>query len=75
MNRFIISQNSGIQRATSNYTDFESVDSRSTIGDYVVFVDESGDANLDPIDPRFPMLNLVFCLIRKDHYIDFVVTQ
>lgn len=75
MNRFIVSQNSGIQGPTSTCTDFESLDSRSTIGDYVVFVDESGDANLDPIDPRFPMLNLVFCLIRKDHYIDFVVPQ
>ena len=51
MNRFIVSQNSGIQEPTSTCTDFESLDSRSTIGDYVVFVDESGDANLDPIDP------------------------
>ena len=66
MNRFIISQKSSIQGTTSTCTDLESLDSRSTIGDYVVFVDESGDANLDPIDPRFPMLNLVFCLIRKD---------
>ena len=75
MNRLIFSQNSGIQGATSACTDLESLDSQSTIGDYVVFVDESGDANLDPIDPRFPMLNLVFCLIRKDHYIDFVVPR
>ena len=38
--------------------------SPSTLGDYVIFVDESG-ARLDLIDPRFPMLNLVFCIIRK----------
>ena len=44
-------------------------------GEYVVFVDESGDANLDPIDPRFPMLNLVFCIIRKDHYFDHVTPK
>jgi len=75
MKWFIISQNSGIQGTTRTWTDLESLDSHSTIGDYVMFVDESGDANLDPIDPRFPMLNLVFCLIRKDHYIDFVVPQ
>ena len=43
------------------------------IGDYVVFVDESGDANLESIDPRFPMLNLVFSIIRKDHYFDYLV--
>lgn len=40
-----------------------------------MFVNESGDANLDPIDPRFPMLNLVFCLTRKNHYIGFVIPQ
>ena len=39
----------------------------------MIFVDESGDACLDPINPRFPMLNLVFCVIRKAHYFDHVV--
>ena len=38
-----------------------------------MFVDELGDACLDPIDPRFPMLNLVFYIIRKDYYFDHVV--
>jgi hypothetical protein len=75
MKWFIISQNSGIQGTTSTWTDLESLDSHSTIRDYIVFVDESGDANFDPIDPRFPMLNLVFSLVRKDYYIDFVVPQ
>ena len=37
----------------------------STSGDYVIFVDESRDACLDPIDPRFPMLNLVFCTTER----------
>ena len=42
-------------------------------GDYVIFVDESGDACLDPISTHFPILNVSFCLIRKDHYIDMIV--
>jgi hypothetical protein len=45
----------------------------SMLCDYVIFVDDSGDACLDPIDPRFPMLNLVFCIKKKDHYFDHVV--
>ena len=53
----------------------EDASTNACFGDYVVFVDESGDANLDPIDPRFPMLNLVFCIIRKDHYFDHVAPQ
>lgn len=44
-------------------------------GDYVIFVDESGDACLDPISTHFPILNVSFCLVRKDHYIDIVVPR
>jgi len=53
----------------------EDISTTTHFGEYVVFVDESGDANLDPIDPRFPMLNLVFCIIRKDHYFDHVTPK
>ena len=44
-------------------------------GDYVIFVDESGDACLDPISIHYPILNVSFCIIRKDHYIDTVVPR
>lgn len=44
-------------------------------GDYMVFIDESGDALLDPIHPQFPLLNLVCVLIRKNHYLDHLVPQ
>ena len=39
-----------------------------TYGDYVVFVDESGDHGLVSIDPCYPVFVLDFCIVRKDHY-------
>ncbi|MDD2701158.1 MAG: DUF3800 domain-containing protein [Sideroxydans sp.] len=38
-------------------------------GDYLVFVDESGDHGLDAIDPGYPMFVLAFCVIRKEDYV------
>ncbi len=40
--------------------------------DYVAFVDESGDAVLDPIDPQFPVLVLAICLFRRRDYYEVV---
>ena len=37
-------------------------------GDFLVFVDESGDHGLDTIDPSYPVFVLAFCIIRKEHY-------
>ena len=37
-------------------------------GDYVVFVDESGDHGLESIDSGYPMFVLAFCIMRKDDY-------
>ena len=37
-------------------------------GDYVVFVDESGDHGLANVDPAFPVFVLAFCIISKDDY-------
>lgn len=54
-------------------TDAINTQSLTDFSDTVVFVDESGDANLKRIDPQFPVLNLVFIIIRKDHYFDRVV--
>lgn len=36
--------------------------------DYIVYVDESGDANLDKIDPNFPTFVLSFCIFKKTNY-------
>ena len=41
-------------------------------GDYLVFVDESGDHELSKIDPQYPVFILLFCLIRKDDYVNQV---
>ena len=38
-------------------------------GDYLVFVDESGDHELSKIDPQYPVFVLLFCMIRKEDYV------
>jgi hypothetical protein len=43
-----------------------------TFGDYVVYVDESGDHSLTSIDPKFPIFVLAFCIFRKEDYINEV---
>jgi hypothetical protein len=37
-------------------------------GDYLVFVDESGDHGLERIDPQYPVFVLAFCIIAKQVY-------
>lgn len=39
-----------------------------TFGDFVVFVDESGDHGLEKCDPQYPVFVLAFCVIRKSEY-------
>ncbi len=41
--------------------------------DYVLYVDESGDHSLAPIDTDYQMFVLNFCVFRKDHHVQFVV--
>jgi hypothetical protein len=41
--------------------------------DYLVFVDESGDAGLTNIDQDYPILALAFIVIHKDDYIQRIV--
>lgn len=38
--------------------------------DYIVYVDESGDHGLKTIDPHYPVFVLVFCIFKKDEYIN-----
>jgi hypothetical protein len=37
-------------------------------GDYVIFVDESGDHGLQSIDPTYPVFVLAFCVLSKGAY-------
>jgi len=40
--------------------------------DYIVYVDESGDHGLKTIDPFYPVFVLVFCVFKKNAYINTV---
>jgi hypothetical protein len=42
-------------------------------GDYIVYVDESGDHSLTEIDPQYPVFVLAFCIFRIDRYVTDVV--
>lgn len=42
-------------------------------GDYIVYVDESGDHSLTDIDRQYPVFVLAFCIFRVDDYVDTVV--
>ena len=48
-----INKKPAIARARADIEQSESASPASTLGDYVVFVDESREACLDPIDSRF----------------------
>jgi hypothetical protein len=37
--------------------------------DYIIYVDESGDHNLERTNPAFPVFALTFCIFRKDDYV------
>jgi len=43
-----------------------------SFGDYLVFVDESGDHGLARVDPSYPMFVLAFCFFAKADYVDQV---
>ena len=42
-------------------------------GDYVVYVDESGDHSMVEIDPLYPRFVLAFCIFKIEHYTGVVV--
>jgi hypothetical protein len=39
-------------------------------GDYIVYIDESGDHNLVEINEAFPVFVLAFCIFRKSIYVE-----
>ena len=44
-----------------------------TFGDYIIYVDESGDHGLASLDPEYPIFVLAFCIFRKADYAYLVV--
>ena len=36
--------------------------------DFIIYVDESGDANIENIDPQYPIFVLTFCIFQKEQY-------
>jgi len=41
-------------------------------GDYIVFVDETGDHGLKSVSRDFPLFGLAFCIVRKTHYVSSI---
>lgn len=44
-----------------------------SFGDYIVYVDESGDHSLSSIDENFPVFALAFCIFKKSDFTNAVV--
>ncbi len=44
----------------------------NAFSDYIVYVDESGDHGLEPIDPNYPVFVLAFCVFQKETYLESV---
>jgi hypothetical protein len=40
----------------------------TNFGKYIVYVDESGDHGMSPIDKDYPIFVLAFCIFHKEHY-------
>lgn len=44
-------------------------------GDYIVYVDESGDHSLKQINPEYPVFVLAFCILNKEAYLSEIVPR
>ena len=42
-------------------------------GDYIIYVDESGDHNLVQTNPQYPIFSLAFCIFKKTDYVSTIV--
>ncbi|WP_244491048.1 DUF3800 domain-containing protein [Paramesorhizobium deserti] len=42
-------------------------------GDYIIYVDESGDHSLTSIDKNYPIFSLAFCIFKKEEYVNLAV--
>lgn len=44
-------------------------------GDYIIYVDESGDHNLEKINPEYPLFVLAFCIFKVEDYVQKIVPK
>jgi hypothetical protein len=42
-------------------------------GDYIIYVDESGDHSLSSVDDNYPIFSLAFCIFKKADYVHVAV--
>ncbi len=45
----------------------------NSFSDFVVYVDESGDHNLNKINPDYLIFVLAFCIFHKNHYTEKII--
>ncbi len=43
--------------------------------DYIVYVDESGNSDMDKIDSKYPVFVLSFCVVKKRTYARYIVPE
>ena len=59
--------------ATEPTADDEIREEESPFSRHIVYVDESGDHNLQSIDQSYPVFVLAFCVFHKRHYSEVIV--
>jgi len=47
-------------------------DETESFGDYIIYVDESGDHSLKVVNPDNPLFVLAFCIVRKSDYAETI---
>lgn len=62
--------NKQIINTVSSLSSF-SVSEKMSLGDYIIFVDESGDDGLTKIDEKYPYYSITFCILEKSIYSDY----
>lgn len=40
----------------------------NSFGEYIIYVDESGDHSLENVNKEFPLFVLAFCIFKKSDY-------
>jgi hypothetical protein len=53
----------------------KSEDRMPSFGDFIVYVDESGDHSLVSVNPEYPIFVLAFCLFEKEAYAEKITTE
>ena len=64
-----------MQAQTVKEISYRATDRTAVYSDYIIYVDESGDHSLNPINSYYPVFVLDFCIFRKDHYTKVVTPR